>query len=169
MAGNRKTSSKKGGGKLARFFKNPRNVILAVFVLGFALVGGYKVYQSSADTGSKSSANVNWCNLLVQQGKLPSMKVGSEGACVTSLGIALNGIRDYYKDQGTTSKWINISTSTQGSSDVYDASYKTAVVGFQGWQKLSPDGVAGKQTWGAVARLCNETPTGLRYQCGLNN
>lgn len=169
MAGKNKTSTKKSKGKLARFFANPRNVILAVFVLGFALVGGYKVYQSSAATGSKSSANVNWCNLLVQNGKLPSMKIGSEGVCVTTLGIALNGIREFYRDQGTNTKWVNVSTSTQGSSDVYDASYKSAVVGFQGWQKLSPDGAAGKQTWGAVARLCNETPTGLRYKCGLNN
>ncbi len=153
--------------KLKKILNNPKYVILLVFLIGFAGIGGYKVYQSSAAT-QKTSANVTWCNYLIQSKKITSMRIGSEGVCVTTLGRALNGIRTLYQKNNI---WDNINYSAIGKSDAYDTTYFNAVKGFQTWQQtqnVGPiDGIAGPKTWARVTQMCHENYN-LTLQCGLD-
>ncbi len=151
------------------FFSKPRNLLVVAFIAIFALIGGYNVYTSTATSTKGSYSNINTCNYFIQTRKIPSMRVGTEGVCVTTLGRALNGIHKAHSDQGTTKYWKSLNAPTVGANGFYGSTYKSAVLGFQKWQggKAGPaDGIAGPKTWTRISELCYGTKT-LKYACGL--
>ncbi len=88
MAG---TNTKSKKGKSASFFSDPRNVIIVAFVVGFAGIGSYQIYQSSAASDDKRANSIVWCRSFhIRHGI--TMQVGHNGECVKTVQHALNVI-----------------------------------------------------------------------------
>lgn len=157
-----KKSKAKSTGKLARFFGKPRNVIILVFIVGFGLVGGYKVYQSSADTpgtGYKSSANAATCYAIaVGKGTSVWLRYGSEGGCVNTFGKSVNAINAYVS--GTN--WSMI----EEPNIYFYSEEKNAAIGFQKYAGIEASGTVGPQTWEKLVTICANTPA-ARSACGF--
>lgn len=155
MAGKNKTSVKKSKGKLASFFSNPRNVVIVVFVLGFGLIGGYKVYLSSAWTdpggGGKNPATVGGCKL-----SNVVLKNYTEGQCVSTYQRALNGINAL-----SNTNWELLVTDGK-----FGSKSATATKGFQTYKGLSADGIVGPKTWEALYQACYTNAHTMR-NCGM--
>ena len=158
-----KKSKAKSTGKLARFFGKPRNVIILVFIVGFGLVGGYKVYQSSADTpgtgAGKSSANAATCYAIaVGEGTSVWLRDGSEGGCVETFGKSVNAINTYVPN----TNWSMLPSTNR----YYSFLEKNAAIGFQKYVGIEASGTVGPQTWEKLVNLCANTPA-ARSACGF--
>ncbi len=166
MAVNKKTTQSAKKGKLARFFGNPRNVIIAVFVLGFAVVGGYKVYQSSAlstEGSGKNTTNVTDCYVLtVQGGSKTYIREGSRYGCVRTYEKALSAINKY---NGHKIRDYELSVD-----DYFSSVNKYQTITYQQLKAIEASGTVGPKTWGALYSDC--TTLGYYYpavksECGL--
>lgn len=187
-----KKSKAKSGGKLSRFFSNPKNVIIVVFVLGFAGVGAYKVYQSSAYT-QKAPNSVSNCYTNVTVNGTMSQSRGTHGGCTLYLKNLLNKIRTVGV-HNTDTQWPGFAGPGTYCplNDKYDACTGSSVQKFQkfmnddnnnrlktytdayGKSKVMPDispttTSAGTQTWNLLLVLCanQKSGTSLRSYCGI--
>ncbi len=147
MAAKKKTGFKK---KLGNFFKNPKGVVLLVFVLAFAGFGTYKLYHSHAD---KSGASVYSCGLVQNIGLYNTGVPGHyiTGDCVRIVQEVLNAEGRLHPNF----QWVVLDEdSAYGPKTAY-----TAAAFQNNWGSVDPTfaergGVIGPQTWDRLYRSC---------------
>lgn len=164
-----KKSNKTGknkNGKLARLLRNPKRLVLILFVIGFAAVGAYKVYQSSAystEGSGKYTNNVTDCYVLtVQGGSKTYIREGSRYGCVRTYERALSAINKY---NGHKIRDVELTVD-----DYYSEVNKKQTITYQTLKAIEASGTVGPKTWGAVYSDC--IALGYYYpqvktECGL--
>lgn len=133
--------AKKSNSKLSKFFNNRRNVMIVVFVVAFAGIGGYFVYTSSA-ARTKVASNATCSNV--------TLRTGSRGDCVRVLQKFLNRYNSVY-----SYGWPALTVD-----GVYGSKTAENVKLYQALRirgtSISVDGVVGTQTWNRINQHCTE-------------
>ena len=91
---------------------------------------------------------------LPNGGPMPTLKVGSTGAVVTSLQTLLTN--------GASGQW---GTTPQGIDGKFGPKTKASVEAFQAWGGVAADGIVGDQTWSVSLHAAGST---LETAVGLN-
>ncbi len=138
------TAKKKAGfsKKLGNFLRNPKGLVLLVFILGFVGFGTYKLYVSHADT--KAPNSVGQCRDASNAGGYYE-KQGSNDDCVKTIKRTLNDVGSVVQ-----AGWPFLDPY----DSYFDATTAQAVRGFQGWAGISQDGIVGPDTYGKLLDAC---------------
>ncbi|HTE57658.1 MAG TPA: peptidoglycan-binding domain-containing protein [Verrucomicrobiae bacterium] len=123
--------------------------MLLVFVVGFGAAGSYWLFQSSSAAPAKPGFDLTkaWgCKGTdATLRAAPGGKVGSEGSCAKAAQSIVNGANRLYPN----SNWSII-----GEDGKYGGQTAAAVSAYQGYMRISADGVVGPVTWEKMLDTC---------------
>lgn len=149
MAKTKKANTKLSGSAL-NWLKTPKNMLITVFVAGFAAVGIYMISSSSAYTYERTSGFGGYgCKTE------PTLGKGNAGECVKVIQYGINN-------------WIGrcaINTPKMTVDGIFGDKTVTGVKVFQTKHSLMADGIVGPKTWNAFfAEYAIWGPTGYCKQ-----
>lgn len=120
-------------------------LMLALVAMLTFLIGSTASAQSTLTTHRASTAAVS-----VPLACPPTISEGSQGAAVVTLQQALN---ELYRDFDDPSFWENSPQNAHpplSVDGIFGSNTHAAVIDFQTWNALTPDGIVGPKTWHAL-------------------
>jgi len=154
--------------KLPGFFSfaNKKFVLLALFLVGFAAFGSYKMYYSSAQTAKSSNTIYKCTHDKYDPSPYLYKGVPNQTSCVRAVQAFLNNDRAIkYGDSNAGWPYLTV-------DGAYGNQTAQAVAAFQISEQRKGHEVNGsvtKDTWGAISTECISygTQHWLRFHCGI--
>ncbi len=112
--------------------------LFGILVVALAIPTTIFVLQQQQQTQSHASEGFNFCQIGAY-GIHKQLSEGSTGTCVIHLQLSL-------RDQ--TGAKLDLDGK-------FGPKTKQAVINFQRWVGLTPDGIAGNNTWAALHKICD--------------